>query len=174
MATKVKTRGKLTPYEAGIRTPIAIRWPGHVKPERNDRTLAGSIDIAPTILRAASIEPPAAMPGLDLRNRAALAQRKVLFGSLSAHTSVDVNNPVSNLKYRNVVREDGWKLILAYEPNRNVTLTIKGLTADWMFLGPELYNVRNDPHETKNLVRERPKIIEELRTLLDKWWSVPQ
>ena len=144
-----------------------------MKPERDDTTLAGSIDIAPTILRAAGIEPAAAMVGLDLRNRQALTQRKVLFGSLSAHTSVDLNNPVANLKYRYVVREDGWKLILPYEPNRNVTLTITGLTADWMFLGPELYNVRDDPHETRNLARERPKIVEELRGLLDKWWSVP-
>jgi arylsulfatase A-like enzyme len=171
---QVKTRGKLTPYEGGIRTPIAIRWPGRVKAERDDRTLAGSIDIAPTILRAAGIEPLAAMVGLDLRNRGALSQRKALFGSLSAHTSVNLHNPARNLKYRTVVREDGWKLILPYEANRAVVLTINGMTADWMFLGPELYNVRDDPHETKNLVRDRPKIVEELRALLDRWWAVPQ
>ena len=171
---QVKTRGKLTPYEAGIRTPIAIRWPSRVKPERNDQTLAGSIDVAPTILRAAGIEPPAAMVGVDLRDRNALTRRTALFGSLSAHTSVDVSKPVANLKYRHVVREDGWKLIVPYEPNRSVTLTINGLTADWMFQGPELYNVRDDPRETKNLARERPTLVEELRALLDKWWAVPQ
>jgi arylsulfatase A-like enzyme len=150
-----------------LRTPIAMRWPGHVKPERNDRTLAGSIDIAPTMLRAAEIEPPAAMVGLDLRDRRALARRTELFGSLSAHTSVDLNNPVRNLKYRYVIREDRWKLILPYEPNRKVTLTINGLTADWMFLGPELFNVRDEPHETRNLVQERARTVEELRALLD-------
>jgi hypothetical protein len=79
---------------------------------------------------------------------------------------------VANLKYRNVVREDGWKLIVPYEPNRSVVLTINGLTADWMSLGPELYNVRDDPRETKNLIRERPKMAEELRVLLDKWWPL--
>lgn len=171
---QVKTRGKLTPYEAGIRTPIAVRWPARVKPERNDRTLAGSIDIAPTILRAAGIEPPAAMVGLDLRDRRALARRHELFGSLSAHTSVDLHNPVRNLKYRYVIREDGWKLILPHEPNRSVTLTINGLTADWMSLGPELFNVRDDPHETRNRVRERSRTVAELRALLDKWWPVPR
>lgn len=173
-ATQEQTRGKMSPYEAGIRTPIAIRWPGRVKPERDDRTLAGSIDIAPTILRAAGIEPPAAMVGLDLRNRNALAQRTALFGSLFAHTAVDVSRPVANLKYRNVVREDGWKLILPYEPNRNVTMTFTGATADWMALGPELYNVLDDPRETRNLARERPTIVKQLRALLDQWWPVAQ
>jgi uncharacterized sulfatase len=43
-----------------------------------------------------------------------------------------------------------------------------------MFLGPELYNVRDDPREMRNLARERPKTVEELRALLDKWWPVPQ
>jgi uncharacterized sulfatase len=171
---QVKTRAKLTPYEAGIRTPIAIRWPARLKPERDDRTLAGSIDFAPTILRAAGIEPPASMVGLDLLDRTALARRTVLFGSLAAHTSVDVNNPVANLKYRTVVRQDGWKLILPYEPNRKVILTIDRRTADWMLLGPELYNVRDDPHETKNLIREQSAIAQELQSLLNQWWSVPQ
>lgn len=169
---QVRTRGKLTPYEAGIRTPIAIRWPARVEPKRDERTLAGSIDVAPTILRAAGIEPPSAMVGTNLLDASALARRKVLFGSLAAHTSVDLHNPVANLKYRTVVREDGWKLIAPYEPNRSVTLTINGLTADWMLLGPELYNVLDDPREAKNLIRERPRIAEELRALLDKWWPV--
>jgi hypothetical protein len=64
------------------------------------------------------------------------------------------------------------ELIVPYEPNRSVVLTINGLTAGWMLLGPELYNVRDDPHETKNLFRERPQIAEELRALLDGWWPV--
>jgi uncharacterized sulfatase len=173
-ADQPKTRGKLSPYEAGIRTPVLLRWPGQVKPERDDRTLAGTIDLAPTILRAAGITPPAAMAGLDLRDRRALARRKALFGSLSAHTTVDVDRLVANVKYRNVVRDDGWKLILPYEPNRGVPLTINGATADWMFLGPELYNVIDDPRETRNLAAGRPKIVAELRARLDQWWRLPQ
>jgi uncharacterized sulfatase len=169
---QVESRGKLTPYEAGIRTPIAIRWPARVKPKRDGRTLAGSIDVAPTILRAVGIEPPSAMVGVNLLDARALARRKVLFGSLAAHTSVDPHKPQANLKYRTVVREDGWKLIAPYEPNRSVTLTINGLTADWMSLGPELYNVLDDPREAKNLIQERPGIAGELRALLDKWWPV--
>ena len=39
-----------------------------------------------------------------------------------------------------------------------------------MFLGPDLYNVIDDPRETRNLAAERPKIVAELRALPDRWW----
>lgn len=168
------TRGKMSPYDAGIRTPIIVRWPGRAAAARDDRTLAGSIDVMPTLLKAAGIEPPADLPGIDLLDRRAMARRQELFGSLFVHTSVDVGNPVANLKYRYVVREDGWKLILPFTPNRDATLMIDGRTADWMRLEPELYNVLIDPGEEKNLAPERHDLVKELRASIDGWWRVPE
>ena len=46
-----------------------------------------------------------------------LADRDALYGALFAHTAVELDDPVANLKYRYTVREDGWKLILPYLPN---------------------------------------------------------
>jgi arylsulfatase A-like enzyme len=167
------TRGKMSPYDAGIRTPIIVRWPGRSKPGRDDRTLAGSIDIMPTILRAAGITPPSGLPGIDLLDASALARRHTLFGSLFVHTAVAVNDPIANLKYRYAIREDGWKLILPYTPNRDATLMIDGRTADWMRFEPELYNVRDDPREEHDRAAERPEIVKELRAAIDGWWKVP-
>lgn len=167
------TRGKMSPYDAGIRTPLIVRWPGRAKPGRDDRTLAGSIDVMPTLLRAAGITPPQDLPGIDLLDAAALARRDTLFGSLFVHTAVDVAKPVDNLKYRYAVREDGWKLILPYTPNRDATLMIDGRTADWMRSEPELYNVREDPHERHDRAADRPDVVKELRAAIEKWWRVP-
>jgi uncharacterized sulfatase len=168
------TRAKMSPYDAGIRTPIIIRRPGRIAAARDDRTLVGSIDVMPTLLRAAGITPPADLPGIDLLDRRALAGRKTLFGSLFVHTAVDVARPVANLKYRYAVREDGWKLILPFAPNRDATLMIDGRTADWMRVEPELYNTLDDPQEEKNLAAERPDVVKELRAAIDAWWRVPQ
>ena len=168
------TRAKMSPYEAGIRTPIVVRWPGHVAAKRDDTTLAGSIDVMATLLKAAGIPPPADLPGLDLLDPRAMAQRKELFGSLFTHTAVDATNPIANLKYRYTVREDGWKLILPYTPNRDATLLIDGRTAGWMRFEPELYNVLNDPQEERNLAAERPKLVTELRASIERWWRVPE
>jgi len=168
------TPGKMSPYDAGSRTPIMMRWPGKVEPGRDEQTLVSSIDFAPTVLRALGMEPLPAMPGLDLRDPEALGNRTELFGALFAHTAVDIDNPEANLKYRTIVREDGWKLILPHAPNRDVLLTINGVVGDWARLEPELFNLTEDPHETTDLATERPELVEELGAALDSWWSVSQ
>ena len=166
------TRAKMSPYDAGIRTPIIVRWRGRVTAVRHDTTLAGSIDVVPTLLKAAGIAPPTDLPGINLLDRRALARRKAIFGSLFAHTAVDVANPIANLKYRYVVREEGWKLVLPFTANRDVPLMIDGRTADWMRFDPELYNVLTDPREDKNLAVERSDLVKELRASIDQWWRV--
>ncbi|MCP5118591.1 MAG: sulfatase [bacterium] len=167
------TRAKMSPYDAGIRTPIIVNWPGKVAPGRDDKSLAGSIDLAPTILRAAGIEPPSEMPGINLRDTQSLTQRKALFGALFAHTAVDLHNPAANLKYRTIVRTDGWKLILPHTANRDVVLTNSGKLGDWVGYEPELYNVLEDPHEEENRAAEHPEIVTQLRGELLQWWLLP-
>ena len=168
-----ESRAKISPYDAGVRTPIMVRWPGKIAPGRDERTLVSSIDPAPTILSIAGIEPPPHMPGIDLRDTARLARRKQVFGALFAHTAVDVNVPLRNLKYRSVVRADGWKLIVPYAPNEDVALTIRGRFPDWMRSEPELYNVIDDPLEAEDRAADRPEIARRLRAALDRWWPVP-
>jgi arylsulfatase A-like enzyme len=168
------TRAKMSPYDAGIRTPIVIRWPARVVPARDDKTLAGSIDILPTLLKAAGITAPSNLPGIDLLDARALARRQALFGSLFVHTAVDVTRPVANLKYRYAVREDGWKLILPFIPNRDRALMIDARTADWMRFEPELYHLLTDPHEERNRAAERSDIVKQLRAAIDAWWRVPE
>ncbi|HEX6068447.1 MAG TPA: sulfatase-like hydrolase/transferase, partial [Longimicrobiaceae bacterium] len=38
-----ETRSKMSPYDAGTRTPIMIRWPGRVEPGRDDESLASTL-----------------------------------------------------------------------------------------------------------------------------------
>ena len=164
------TRSKMSPYDAGMRTPLMLRWPGHIASGRDETTLVGSIDIAPTILSAAGLETPAAMTGLNLLDPVLLQKRDRLFGALFAHTAVDAHDPVANLKYRYMVREDGWKIILPYLPNKDVTLMINGAVADWMRLEPELYNVLSDPHEETNLAGTEPERLQAMQAELEQWW----
>jgi len=168
------SRAKMSPYDAGMRTPIMFRWPGTVEPGRDEEILVSTLDLVPTILSAVREEPPPGLPGIDLRDRDALAGRDLVFGELFAHTAVDAHDPVANLKYRYIVREDGWKLILPYTPNRDVELMLSGVTSEWMRFEPELYNVLEDPRERHNLAAARPGLVDTLRSQIDEWWSVPQ
>ena len=171
--TGTDTRAKLSHYDGGTRTPVMIRMPGRVAPARDDATLVSTLDLAPTVLGAAGVRPPAGLSGIDLlRDRAALARREIVFGELFAHTAVDLHRPAANLISRSVRREDGWKLILPYPPNRDVAVTIGGTRPAWAGLEPELYDVRADPSETTDRARERPELVEELRARIDRWWPV--
>ena len=68
-------KSKQSQYDGGVRTPIMIRWPGHVKPQRSD-SLASSLDIAPTLLTAVKLHPTPQMSGLNLLDQQAVADRK--------------------------------------------------------------------------------------------------
>ena len=149
-------KSKLSPYDGGLRTPILLRWPGHTQPARYD-DLVSTIDLAPTILTACGVEPPPEMPGLSLLETAAgkgRLARDAVFGEIYLHTAVDLEKPAVNLTHR-WVRTGDWKLI-----------AFKDKTP------PELYNVKADPFEEKNLAAAEPAKVRELLRKIESWWQV--
>ncbi len=147
-------RSKRSPYEGGVRTPILVAWPGHVTPGRC-AALASSVDLAPTILRAAGVAVPTTLPGTDLIGLAAGAApvRPAVFGAIFTHDVVDIDDPTQSLLHRWLV-SDRWKLIV---PNRR--------EAD-----AQLFDVLADPDEEHDLAPRHPDRVRELRVELDRWW----
>ena len=160
-------RSKLSPYEAGVRSPVMLRWPGRVEPSRDDQTLVASVDIVPTILAACGIEPTDAMHGLNLLpgREGALAKRDTVFGELFAHDVADIDDSRKSLVYRWCV-EGRWKLIQR-EPgilNRyKVTLAPVGAY-------PQLYDLYADPHERRSVADANPEIVQRLQGKIERWW----
>ncbi|CAN5904896.1 sulfatase [soil metagenome] len=149
-------RSKQSPHDGGLRTPIMIRRPGHIPPTTSDH-LASSIDLAPTILAAAGLEPTPEMPGINLLDEAAVEARDAIFGDIYTHNAVDIHDPASSLRYRWVIEGD-WKLILPdprNEPDAEV----------------ELYKIIEDPLETRNLAPDHPEQVERLEQRINDWWS---
>ncbi len=60
-------RGKTTCYESGLRVPFIVRWPGVSKAGIESEALVSAVDIVPTILDAAEVEPPHKFHGASLR-----------------------------------------------------------------------------------------------------------
>ena len=147
-------KSKRSQYDGGIRTPIMLRWPGKITQGKND-TLASSIDLAPTILKACGLEPPKSMPGIDLIPVAngTPTNRTAIHGEIFAHDVADIDSPRASLLYRWVI-EGRWKLILPTDENAEV----------------ELYDLQADPHETKNLAAENPEKVQELTANINAWW----
>lgn len=149
-------KSKQSPYDGGIRTPILIRWPGKVKPEKVS-VLAQSIDLAPTLLTAAGLKPTPEMPGINLLDKSVREKRDALYGEIFLHTALDIQKPGPNLRYRWII-QGNWKLILPHIPN------VKGGT-------PELYDLSKDQAETENLAALHPDKVAELKAKVDAWWK---
>jgi arylsulfatase A-like enzyme len=148
------TRSKNTPYEAGVRTPVILHWPGEILPGRRD-DLVSTVDLAPTILNAAGAAVPKGVSGVSLlpvaRGRVPLA-RDAVFGEIYVHTALKLDDPVANLTHR-WVRQGNWKLIES----------AKGAV-------PELYDLAADPGEKTNLATTKPDVRLRLqKRLADDW-----
>jgi len=146
-------KSKLSPYDGGLRTPVLIRWPEHIKPGKYD-DLVSTIDIVPTILAAAGIDAPVEMQGLSLLDVAAgkgKLKREAVFGEIFLHTATDIDKPAVNLTHR-WVRAGDWKLIVPVEGKA------------------ELYNGKADPFEKSDLAADRNESVTRLRQQLDAWW----
>ncbi len=149
-------KSKQSQYDGGLRSPIMIRWPGKVKPKMSDE-LAQSIDFAPTLLKAAGLEPAKAMPGINLLDDAAVSARKAIYGECFTHNFVDLNVPASSLKWRWIV-EGTTKLIVPNKANQPDDVV-------------ELYDLKADPTEEKNLATDSAEKVKELSVKLDAWWK---
>ena len=131
--------------EGGIRSPLLVRWPGRLPAggEPVDR-IAAHIDIAPTLLDAAGVEPPA---GLHLDGRS-------LLGLLTGNG--DAANWPDRTLYFQFHRGDEPKPLHAFaavgQRYKLLHLSPRG-EGDWQGdLNLELYDLEADPGESHNLI----------------------
>jgi len=152
--------GKGSLYEGGIRVPFIVRWPGVVMPGTECGVPTIHVDIFPTLLEIAAA--PVPRQRLDgeslvplLRDPAAMLDRDAIFQHFPGYLGMGKDHwrttPVS------IVQAGDWKLMEFLEDGRL-----------------ELYNLREDAGETRNLARERPDKAAELRTRLLAWRSEVQ
>jgi uncharacterized sulfatase len=157
-----RNRAKLSPYELGIRTPMFIRWPGKVKAERDDVTLASIIDFAPSILKIATSKAPPDLPGLDLLDRESMAARKSIFVEACTHDIADLAHPAKSLVSQVVI--DGWSKLLipgSVKPDKPFASAPTEM---------ELFDLKSDPLEKANIAANHPEIVERLQAIQQTAW----
>jgi arylsulfatase A-like enzyme len=188
---------KWTLYDAGIRSPLVVRWPDKVKPASSSDAIVSLIDLLPTMLEAAGGKPPE-----DLDAQSLLP---VLSGQQTEHrdavfatTTGDKN---MNRSPARAIRTDKYKYILNLKPEDEFRTHISHAGGEdgmhywksWLKLAKtdphakqvieryshrpaeELYDVQADPYELKN-VAEDPAHTEALAGLRErlKQWRLQQ
>lgn len=121
-------------YDVSMQAPLMMRWPGHIKPSTVNTNLTQTIDYAPTILDAAQIKVPDFMQGLSLIPSVTGKQNIIPRHNLYYHF-YEYNADHTVLQHLGV-RGERYKLIYFYPVN------------EW-----ELYDLKTDPQEQKNLIK---------------------
>jgi len=139
--------GKLTHYEGGTRVPFMMRWPAQVKPGTIYRNPVSTMDIFPTVLTAAGgkLAADRVYDGVDI---------------VPYLTGKNPGQPHDILAWRRQplvsIRKGDWKLWKSVDGGEYGTYTL-------------LFNLKDDPNESKNLAAENPAKVKELEAAIAQW-----
>lgn len=181
-------RAKATAYDAGIRAPLIVSWPGVTPAGARYGGLTSVIDLAPTLLEAAGAEVPESFQGESfgaaLRDQATPGRDHV-FAERNWHNCDEHIRAVRGPRYK-LIRNAYTELPLCTPADASRSPSWYSLTARRaagtltpgqarLFEAPrpaiEVYDLEADPHELLNLAG-RPEVETVARTLsrvLDDW-----
>ena len=182
-------------YDAGIRAPMIAIWPGRIGPGKRTQAMVSWVDILPTLIEIAGGTPPAATE-LDGQSFASVLRdparthRERIFTTHSGDGRMNVY-PIRS------VRTAEWKYIRNLHPEFEYTTHIDAAKAadgadyfaSWREKATrdpraaaivrryharpaeELYDLRNDPDEERNLADEAPhkERLAAMRAEVDQW-----
>ncbi|MGA0038405.1 MAG: sulfatase [Pirellulales bacterium] len=141
--------GKGQLLEGGIRVPLAMWWPGTIKPAQTTAEPVASIDFYPTLVELAGLVSPQPLDGLSLvpllRDGSARLPQRPLFWHFPCY--IGKSTPSS------AMRQGDFKLIEYFEDGGRV----------------ELYNLRDDPSESEDLAKAQPDTTAALARILRNW-----
>ncbi|HRH95887.1 MAG TPA: sulfatase [Prosthecobacter sp.] len=139
--------GKGSLYEGGVRIPLLIRWPGVSQAGTTCDEPVVTMDLFNTLLSAAGL-PPEANDGIDLSPLLNSPDAKLPRDALFFHYPhyYHTTTPVSAIRSRD------WKLLEYFEDGH-----------------VELYNLKDDPREQRDLAQENPDKVNALRQQLHAW-----
>jgi arylsulfatase len=150
--------GKGTPYQGGTRATAFFRWPGGKIPAGVEcDALSAHLDIFPTL---------AELTGAKLSDE---VKQQVEGRSLLPL----LTNPKAEWPDRTLVHHVGrWaKGNAADSKFRNSAIQNTRFT---LVNNKELYDIKADPGETKNVIADHPDVVASLRAAYDRWWGEVQ
>nr|MBD3621795.1 sulfatase [Sunxiuqinia sp.] len=184
---------KWTCYDAGVHSAYIVRWPGIVNPGRESDAIVEYVDIVPTFLDMAGLEPSAPLDGKSfvpvLTGNA--AEHKQYTYSLQTTRGIYSGSDyygirsVADKKYRYIVNltpeatfkntESAGRLFKIWQEKSKTDPKAKWLTERYQHRpAVELYDVENDKYCMNNIAEnpENKVIIERMDQALKEWMAM--
>jgi len=143
--------GKGSTWEGGVRVPCIIRWPGHVPAGRVSDAIFSTLDFMPTFAGIAGYKIPKdrIIDGVD--------QTVLLLGDSEKGDRDHLYYFCRNTLHG--VRKGRWKLLLANR--KNYYNYVKDTGSNEL----ELYDLKLDIGEKRNVARQHPEVVADLLRL---------
>lgn len=185
-------RGKRLLHDSGMHVPLMIRMPAGlqaeygVEPGTVSHDLVSFVDFAPTVLRIAGLEIPAAMQGMPFLGERT-SRRSYVYGARDRVDEVDdLSRSVRNQRYlyiRNYMPHFSWMPPEWYSDQSVLRQELAELRdagrlnakqmsyAAAMRAREELYDCQRDPNQLNNLAdnEEYLAVLEQMRDALRAW-----
>ena len=144
---------KMTTGEGGIRTPLIISGPG-IQSNKIIHSFSYVTDIMPTMLEYAGISHPQKYKGKEVLPMKGRSLSDVLSGKMKYVYKPDeyIGGEMVGSRW---MRKGDFKAVLVPRPYG---------PGEW-----QLYNVKNDPGETKNLAENNTELLDELKEAWGKY-----
>ncbi|HOP76510.1 MAG TPA: arylsulfatase [Thermogutta sp.] len=142
-------RGKKgSQYDGGHRVPCFIRWPGRLPAGQDFTHLAAHIDLFPTLLDLCDIPAPSEVKFDGISLKPYLAGGTATFPERTLFVQVNrIDHPVP------------WRL--------SAVLTERYRLID----GQQLYDIKEDPGQTKDIAAANAEVVNELRARYEAWYA---
>jgi len=136
-------------YEGGAHSPFIFYWPEKIKMARKSDLIGHIVDIFPTFLDILNLDYPKQIKGFATLGLHGKSFYPEILGSKSENSKFYL----SGLPKFRMLREGDYKIM-------------KINNKRW-----ELYNIKNDPSETKNIAKICPKILKTYKELFKQRYS---
>ena len=132
--------GKHSVYEGGTHLPTVIHWPNGKVNNGTWDGLCGALDMFPTLMAMADAKMPETRP-LDGKN---------IWPALRDKTVSPVESYYWSWHNEDAIRTADWRMHRFFDKN-------------------ELYDIRNDIGETKNVADANPQVVKSLTAMMNGW-----
>ncbi len=137
-------------YEGGIRVPMIARWPGKIKPSTVTDHVSAFWDVLPTVAEVTGTEPPEGVDGISfaptlLGRPHEQKQHEYLYWEFPGYGG------------QQAVRMGDWKAVRQEMLRRT--------SADPLKI--ELYNLKDDVGESRDVAAEHPEIVARMRKIME-------
>jgi len=140
-------------YDGGHRVPFFVYWPkGGLTGGRDVLPITAHVDVLPTLIDLCNIRAP----------------KSVKFDGRSIRPLLEA---------RSKPGDKSWPDRILITDSQRVKDPIKWrkssvMTSQWRLVnGKELYDIKSDSGQKKDVAKDHPKVVERLRVFYDSWWE---